>query len=540
MTTAQELPIDTTADADDMAQAIFGEGVEVVSATYTGAAGASGIYSDGDSVAPGVTPSDTGVILSTGSATAITNSSGDANAVSWTSTNNHTKGDSDLDDIAGSQTYDAAVLEADFVPKGDTLTMQVTFSSEEYLEYVDSGFNDAVGIFVNGEQAELTVGDGDITINNINDESNSNLYVDNPASAEDYNTEMDGFTVTLTLKAPVNAGEENHIKIAIADGGDASYDSNLLIAGDSVQCALIAGDDDVTVHGDGEMTVDVTDNDVSATGATLSVTKINGVEVQAGDSVTLPSGETITLNDDGTLTFEGDGDPGISTLSYTVADDAGNTDVGYINLTTTAACFTAGTWIDTPTGPVPIERLSPGDEVVTRDCGPQTLLWVGVTLCRAAGVFAPVRLDAGVLGATCATEVSPNHRLLVDGTDAELLFAQAEVLVRAQDLVNGTTITRREDGGRVAYVHLLFESHQIVRGDGVWSESYQPGDQSLGAFDADTRSEILALFPELARRPDAYGPTARPVLRRFEAALLAGAACFRRLSPPAGPCPSAP
>lgn len=188
MTTASELPIDTDASADEMADAIFGDGVKIVSASYTGAGHASGIYTDGDAVAPGVTPADTGVILSTGKAESITNSSGDANKYSWTSTNNKTAGDSDLNDIADAKTYDAAVLEATFVPDGTVLTMQITFSSEEYLEYVDSGFNDAVGIFVNGEQAELTIGDGDITINNINDESNENLYLDNPASNEAYNT----------------------------------------------------------------------------------------------------------------------------------------------------------------------------------------------------------------------------------------------------------------------------------------------------------------------------------------------------------------
>ncbi|WP_317853173.1 choice-of-anchor L domain-containing protein [Ruegeria marisflavi] len=209
MPTASELSIDTSASAMDMANAMFGNGIQIVSADYTGAASASGIYSDGDTVAPDITPSDTGVILSTGKATSITNSSGDANTSAGTSTNHHLTGDSQLTEMAGAQTYDASVFEASFIPEGSTLTMQVVFSSEEYLEYVGSGFNDAVGIWVNGVQAELSIGGGDITIDNIDDETNSSLYVDNPANAEIANTEMDGFTVTLTLKAPVNPGEIN-------------------------------------------------------------------------------------------------------------------------------------------------------------------------------------------------------------------------------------------------------------------------------------------------------------------------------------------
>ncbi|MGR3462594.1 MAG: choice-of-anchor L domain-containing protein [Roseovarius sp.] len=96
MANTSELPIDTGASAMDMANAMFGAGISVLDASYQGAAHTSGIYSQGDSVAPGVTPSDSGVILSTGRATDITNSSGDANISAGTSTSNFTSGDAGL------------------------------------------------------------------------------------------------------------------------------------------------------------------------------------------------------------------------------------------------------------------------------------------------------------------------------------------------------------------------------------------------------------------------------------------------------------
>ena len=130
MPTASELPIDTSASAIDMANAMFGSGINIVNASYTGNSSASGIYSDGDQTAPDITPSDTGVILSTGHASDITNSSGDVNTSASTTTDNDTAGDSDLTAIAGMETYDAAIFEATFVPEGSTLTMQITFSSE--------------------------------------------------------------------------------------------------------------------------------------------------------------------------------------------------------------------------------------------------------------------------------------------------------------------------------------------------------------------------------------------------------------------------
>jgi len=519
MVTASELPIDTSATAMDMAEAMFGSGITIVSASYTGDSDASGIYSDGDTVAPNLTPSDTGVILSTGEAQDITHSWGDPNRVEYTTTDNHEAGDSDLSGLAGQQTYDAAVFEATFVPAGDTLTMQVTFSSEEYLEYVDSGFNDAVGIWVNGVQAELTVGTGDITIDNINDESNENLYIDNPHNVDLYNTEMDGFTVTLTLKAPVNAGEENTIKIGIADAGDAYYDSNLLIAGDSIQTALIAGDDVIEVLGE-EGTFDLLANDVSNTGGTLTITQINNQPVVAGDTITLPSGEMVTLNADGTVTVDADGDYETNTFTYQVSDEDGNTDTAFVEMTT-LPCLVAGTLVETPAGSVPVESLKPGDLVMTRDAGPQPVRWCGRATRRAAGPDAPVVIEAGALGDHDRAELSPNHRVLMRSARAELLFGEGEVLVKAKDLVNGATVRLRRDGKPVTYVHVMFDRHQIIRGNGLDSESYHPGRETIGSFDAETRDEILRLMPDAGEADGfGYGPAARPSLKSFESRAL--------------------
>jgi len=529
MATASELPIDITASAMDMANAMFGTGITVTGASYQGAGHASGIYSQGDSAAPGVTPSDSGVILSTGRAGDITNASGDANTSSGTSTANFTAGDAGLSAISGQATFDAAIFEAEFVPEGSTLTMQVVFSSEEYLEYVDSGFNDAVGVWVNGVQAELTVGSGDITINNINDESNANLYLDNPASGETYNTEMDGLTVTLTLKAPVEPGEVNTIRIGIADGGDRAYDSNLLIAGNSVQTALVAGDDAIEVRPGQDVEADLLANDSSAAGGTLSITAINNQPVEPGDTVVLPSGEAITLTPTGIILAASAGEPGESTFSYEVSDEGGNTDIGFVTLTTTP-CFTAGTLIDTPRGPVPVEMLRPGDRVLTRDHGAQPLRWVGVSTRRAAGPDAPVRIGAGVLGPHAALELSPNHRVMIADAGAELLFGAHEVLMRARDLAGQPGIERREDGRALRYVHLLFDRHEIVCGNGLWSESYHPGPETMTGFDAQTEGELRRLFPDLFEGMGAarYGPAARRVLRRYEAGLLVAT------GPPAG------
>ncbi|MDG2340246.1 MAG: Hint domain-containing protein, partial [Paracoccaceae bacterium] len=384
--------------------------------------------------------------------------------------------------------------------------------------YCGSGFNDAVGVWVNGEAAQLTVGDGDITINNINDESNANLYIDNHHNDDVANTEMDGFTVTLTLKAPVNSGETNTIKISIADGGDAVYDSNLLIAGNSVQTALVANDDVVEIVGGSTSSVNVLDND--GAGGDLTITHINGQAVSVGDTVTLATGEKITLSKSGTFEISSSGAEASNTFSYSIEDEFGNTDSAFVTISTTP-CFVAGTLIQTPFGLHKVDELKPGDLVMTRDHGPQPLRWIGFSHRRTVGADAPIIFEKCALGAHHQVAFSPNHRVIIRSPIANMLFGGCDVLVKAAHLVNGTTIRRKESDEPITYCHLLFDRHEIVNANGLESESYHPGVETLGSFDQCTRSEIEAFFPNFLKL--GYGPTARPCLKAHEGRVLAHA-----------------
>ncbi|EEW26412.1 Hint domain-containing protein [Rhodobacter ferrooxidans] len=340
MATATELTINTSATALDMANEMFGDGIQIVSATYTGDPVSAGIYSDATSTIPGVVPSDSGVILSTGNVGSFTNGSGtaDTNLQAGTSTDTTgVNGDAQLNAIAGTNTFDAAIFEANFIPTGDFITMQFVFSSEEYLEYVNGGFNDAVGVWVNGDFVPLSIVHESVSIDNVNTTSNQNLYVNNPAATDPYNTEMDGFTITLSLKAPVNSGQVNTIRIGIADAGDPVYDSNLLIMGDSIQTVALAYDDTINMAANSSRTYDILANDTDLNHTGLHITHINGQPIAVGGTVTLATGEQVTLNADGTVTVTTDGDIGANSFTYTVEDGLGNTDIGFITVNTTTA-----------------------------------------------------------------------------------------------------------------------------------------------------------------------------------------------------------
>ncbi|GAB4295256.1 MAG: hypothetical protein Kow0058_12900 [Roseovarius sp.] len=522
MVAGVEIPIDTNATAMEMAQTIFGDGVQVVGATYTGDRDSSGIYTNGNTISPGVVPADSGVMFSTGDLRGFTNNNSSQSNLSSSTTTSSSGPNNDplFNAAAGTRTYDASYLTTEFIPTGNTLTMQLVFASEEYPEYTSSIFQDFVGVWVNGNFVEISVGNGAISPGNVNSTNNQNLFQDNTGDA--FNTEMDGITVTLTLTAPVNPGEVNTLIIGIADVSDSSYDSTLIIAADSAQTTLIAHDDTLTVNPDGQKTIDVLANDENTTGGTLTITHINGQPVVAGDVVTLATGQQVQVNPDGTLTVIGDGDQEAINFTYTVESSTGQTDTGIVHVDS-VPCFVAGTRIRTPDGDRPVETLRPGDMVLTKDDGPQPLRWIGRRRVRAEGTFAPIRIAAGAFGSHDELWVSPLHRIVVRDPLAELLFADAEVLVAARDLVNGDSV-RQVEGGEVDYVHILFDRHQVVFSEGLETESFLPGPQMAHSFEAEMVAEICALFPELSPDTGAgYGPSARPALKRFEARLLAQA-----------------
>lgn len=517
MVAASELSIDESANAIQMAEAIFGDGVSVVSASYSGDNRSSGIYSDGDTTSPGVLPGDTGVILSTGRVRDFTNSNGQSNHSANTSTNTGgVNNNADFNAAAGTSTYDASFLDVDFIPTTNLMTMQFVFSSEEYPEYQNSVYQDFVGVWINGVQVDLVVGNGDADPGNMNSTNNENLYIDN--TSDQYNTEMDGFTVTMTLTMPVIAGVVNSIRIGVADVSDSSYDSNLLIAGDSIQTQLVALADSTYVDPNGSKTLDVLANDVDTTGGTLTITHINGQAVVVGSAITLNSGQTVTLNADGTITIVGDGDVEDYNFTYSVTNGSNN-DTGFVNVSS-IPCFVAGTMIRTVDGDRPVEQITPGDLVITRDEGPRPVRWAGSRQVRAAGDFAPIRIRAGTFGAHRDLLLSPQHRVLVRDSLAELLFGEDEVLVAAKDLLNDRSVTRA-CGGLITYVHLMFDCHQVIYSEGLPTESFLPGPLTTNLFEQPVVDEICSIFPELnPTTGNGYGRAARRTLRRFEAQLL--------------------
>lgn len=181
-------------------------------------------------------------------------------------------------------------------------------------------------------------------------------------------------------------------------------------------------------------------------------------------------------------------------------------------------CFTRGTMIDTPRGPVAIEPLTEGDLVITKDHGPQPIRWIGSSPISEIGLLhnekiRPILIRKGALGnghPSADLMVSPQHRILVRSNIARRMFGADEVLVAAKQLLQIDGIDVVTDAQGVEYFHMLFDRHEIVVSNGAETESLFTGPMALKALSAEAREEIFTLFPELLDRD--YAPTPARVL----------------------------
>ncbi|MEY8839650.1 Hint domain-containing protein, partial [Cribrihabitans sp. XS_ASV171] len=267
----------------------------------------------------------------------------------------------------------------------------------------------------------------------------------------------------------------------LLSGGEGADD----VTGGTGDDTIEAAQGDTVDGGDGDDLFQLTDLGEAGSG-TIQIIGGEGDE-NAGDTLALGSDvdySTLTLTTD---------DPDEKAGTVEMADGTIVSFSGIENI----ICFTPGTLILTAAGPRPVETLRRGDLIVTRDEGLKPLRWVGQRSVAAQGRFAPIEIAPELLpGATAPLLVSPQHRMLWTGPQAQLLFGTAEVLVSAHHLL-GQPGVRCRPGGAVTYLHLMLDRHEVIYANGAASESFFPGDAALDALSDQGREELFALFPEL-------------------------------------------
>ncbi|MEW2917710.1 Hint domain-containing protein [Ruegeria sp. ANG10] len=192
-------------------------------------------------------------------------------------------------------------------------------------------------------------------------------------------------------------------------------------------------------------------------------------------------------------------------------------------------CFVAGTLIETTAGPRPVEDLAVGDRVCVSDGQTLPIVWIGkrtisVQTLRFQPRFRPVRIQRNALGKGLPDRdlyVSPQHRIVIEGWRAELLFGEPMVFSAAIHLVNDDTIRQIGTDEPVTYFHIACEQHAILSSHGLQSESLYVGGRTLDSFGREDVEELRTLFPELRDSTQVLKTKLR-CLKRPEAQALRG------------------
>jgi hypothetical protein len=310
-----------------------------------------------------------------------------------------------------------------------------------------------------------------------------------------------------------------------------SHGDTLDASGSSTTIVLrgYSGDDSLTggsgadiIYGDSgaDTITSSAGNDTLYGGANSDLFKILG----AGN-MNLVGGEN--SGDDDVLDLSTLGAAGqIASITFNSGDDEAGTvtfvggEVLTFSEMETVICFAAGTRIKTAAGYRRVENLRIGDLIRTLDRGMQPIRWIGRREVAARGNLAPIRIRKNALGNDRDILVSPQHRMLIRGWRAEMLYGEPEVLVAAKHLINDDTILR-EPAETVTYVHLCFDHHEIIDAEGALTESFLPGAMGRDAIPAAQLDELYAIFPEL-REDIGSMPPARRSLKAREARLLHG------------------
>lgn len=222
---------------------LLGSGVTVSNISYNGSNVAIGSF-DGTNCNVGLA---SGIVMTTGTVQNTGDGPHGPNNNGQSGIDNGTPGFGLLANlIGGTPTYNAAILEFDFVPYSDTVSFNYVFGSEEYPEYVGSQFNDVFAFFISGPGisglqniAKLPNGTA-VAINNVNAGANSAYFVNNgdgtsaPQNSSPNFIQYDGFTKVLTASSEVQCGQTYHLVIAIADVGDGILDSGIFLEANSL------------------------------------------------------------------------------------------------------------------------------------------------------------------------------------------------------------------------------------------------------------------------------------------------------------------
>jgi hypothetical protein len=369
------------ADANALADAILGPGItRVGDASLVGGEQQQGTFSSGGA-AVGF---GSGIVLFTGE---------DASVIAGpnaTCDPGETLGDiaiSDCDDLSGfattggdadlpcggaEGTHDVNSLEFNFTFGGGNLGFNYVFGSEEYVNFVNSQFNDCFVLLIDGVNRAIIPGSSDpVSINNVNPTNNTAFYINNVNNTNGYpdadlDMHLDGRTTVLTAQALALSSGQHSLKIVVGDAVDQALDAAVFIQGSSLVVLPSVSIDDVSQNEGNSGTTDFNFT-LTRSGDTTGVSSVNfatadGSATTADSDYASNSGtvnfaanettKTVTVVVNGDTTVESDETFNVNLsncVNCTTADDGAGQGVGTIQND------------DTALGPDPCDGLDNND-----------------------------------------------------------------------------------------------------------------------------------------------------------------------------------
>jgi outer membrane protein OmpA-like peptidoglycan-associated protein len=171
----------TPTNIDDWVKKNFsGQGVVIGNVKHTGSQQAIASFTS----TANVLQVQKGMILSTGYASGVSGVNNQYNRTKAFVDMRTPQRDPDIEKLISYPLYDICIIEFDFVPMANSLQFNYQFGSDEYPEWVNSGYNDIFAFYVSDETSSRNIAlvpgtSVPVSINTINDKTNSNYFIDN-------------------------------------------------------------------------------------------------------------------------------------------------------------------------------------------------------------------------------------------------------------------------------------------------------------------------------------------------------------------------
>lgn len=180
--------------------------------------------------------------------------------------------------------------------------------------------------------------------------------------------------------------------------------------------------------------------------------------------------------------------------------------------------FARGTMIETAMGPMAIEDLLPGDDIVTQDGSTQPLMWKGSTTLVPGHASSQernlnlTRIMADTFGMQRPLSyvlTGPSARILHTPHHLRALAGGNPILTPVTEFVDGNNVISTAPPTPVELFHICLPRHALIRVGGLEFETYHPGVNATRMISQKMRDLFVGLFDHIQHLTD-FGLPAIP------------------------------